>query len=215
MNRRNKIKLKETSIGSVVSSYLENNDWECWKEVEHNGRVADIVAVKFPLTVVVECKTTLNMDVMEQAERWMRINNAHSVYVAVPYAKGRDFAKKVLKRFGIGLITCYYSTNGWSVKTEVSPAINRKAKPSWGLLEEQKTSVAGTFGGGHITPWKLSINNIRMYLSRYGPTNIKDVLKNTGHHWKNDNVARYCLLKQISCGIIDDITIIDGIMSMR
>lgn len=202
--------MKEIEIGSLVKKYFEDRGWGVWSEVSHGNRVADMVAVRLPLTAVVECKTTLNFNLLEQAENWIRKNISHLVYIAIPHSSGggRDFVYRICKHMGIGVILV--NKRSGYVYEKIVPKIWRKAKPKFDLVDAQKDSVPGTFGGGHHTPWKRSISLLKDELKRNGPTDILKAIKSIKHHWSKDSVAKHCLLVQIRSGIISGIRLENG-----
>lgn len=198
-------KISEIDIGVPVKNWFISNGWECWSEVKHHRKIVDLVTIRHPLTAICECKTTLNISLLEQADHWIRSCQGHLVYIAVPYASGRDFILKVCKSYGIGVLSVYLKSPDHRVKETVHPKLWRKAKPKWDLHQEQKLSVPGTFGGGHWTPWKQSIESIRSYLMKNGTLKISEIVKAVPHHWKRDSTAVMCITKQIDSGIIKGI----------
>ena len=62
----------EVDIAALIISWLEEQEWETYKEVQifSYGRRADIVGVKGKLIWVVETKTTLTFEVIAQALGW-------------------------------------------------------------------------------------------------------------------------------------------------
>ncbi|HBD94493.1 MAG TPA: hypothetical protein DC057_10030, partial [Spirochaetia bacterium] len=73
-------KIKETEIAEIVIDWLEKQHWDVYQEVPVNSGFADIFAVRNGLVWVIETKTSLSFDVMEQAFR----REVHYRSVAVP-----------------------------------------------------------------------------------------------------------------------------------
>lgn len=102
------MKWKETELAQAVIWWLQDYQWEVYQEVQvfAYGDIADIVAVQNGIYWIIECKTTLNLEVMGQALAWKYF--AHYVSVATPAAcrpsKGRELARKILRDKGIGLL---------------------------------------------------------------------------------------------------------------
>jgi Holliday junction resolvase len=76
-----------------VIDWFTERGWDVYQEVQIQSGypVADIVAVMGLRVWVVECKTTLTLDLMAQAFHWQRY--AHWVSVAVPETKRRGRSK--------------------------------------------------------------------------------------------------------------------------
>ena len=102
--------VRETDIAKIVIGWLEQLEWECYQEVQvHSyGHIADIVAVKEPLVWVIECKQSLSLSVIEQADGWRPY--AHYLSVCVPprargrNVPGRSMAFHLVRLLGIGLL---------------------------------------------------------------------------------------------------------------
>ena len=79
--------MKEQELASYIVSYLENENWEIFQEVQFRsyGNIADIVAVKDNKLWIIESKTTLSFKVLEQARRW----KCHYRSIAVPSVRDR------------------------------------------------------------------------------------------------------------------------------
>ena len=98
------MKIKESDLFPAVKEWLEERGYEVYSEVECGTRRADVVGKCGNLITVVEMKTTLSLDLIEQAFRWKRL--ANYVYVAIPKPqKGVHwFAARMLRREGIGIL---------------------------------------------------------------------------------------------------------------
>lgn len=101
-----KIWSSEADIGFAVVAQLRAGGWDVYQEVDVHraGARADLVATKDGNVEVVECKMTMSLDLLGQAENWLTW--AHRVSVALPMSsrrtRGYDFAVKAMKKFGIG-----------------------------------------------------------------------------------------------------------------
>jgi hypothetical protein len=83
----------ETDIARPVVAWLQAQGWTVYQEVQHQGCVADIVAVRGPLLWVIECKAQLGLAVLGQALGWQ--GHAHAISVAVMSdPKPKDKLKK-------------------------------------------------------------------------------------------------------------------------
>ena len=103
---------KEADLAKVVVSWLNEQHWDVYQEVQIHGfgGVADIVAVQGPLVWVIECKTSLSLTVMEQASVW----RVHFRSVAVPTGvrhHSRTAAYRVARLFFKVGVLCVSSHN--------------------------------------------------------------------------------------------------------
>ena len=99
-----KNKTYEKDLYAPVRDYLINQGWDVKGEVKY----CDVAAVKEDILLVVEMKTSLNLDVILQAA--IRQRTADIVYVAVPKKSRVLFTKRwknilyLLRRLEIGLL---------------------------------------------------------------------------------------------------------------
>ena len=197
----------EIEVARPVVTYFESIGYTVYKEVQYNhGARADIVAVHDGRVVVVECKTTLGLAVMEQALFWRGL--AHWVYVAVPQSRqvptGRRFAERVLRDYGIG---CFrVDTLNQQCRAASEPVMNRKAKVKAlidSLSEQQRTySDAGNARSEYWTPYRQTCLNLRWYVDRNPGCSLKDAIADIRHHYSSPGVARSSLLKWIESGSV-------------
>ena len=80
-------KMKETDIAKPVVSWLQDQGWTVYQEVEvkERGARADIVAIIEPKIWVIEVKRSYGLGVLEQALSWRSLS--HYVSIAVPRGK--------------------------------------------------------------------------------------------------------------------------------
>lgn len=206
----------EADMAAVVVQHLATGGWDVYQEVStgYGGAVADIVAVRGHVVAVVECKKSLNLDVIAQAWRWRRRSLAHVVWVAVPAPKrGRsgqtaEFAEHLLTQFGIGLM---HVTEYAGVRERGSAAFHRKLTFDGKgmrhyLVEQQKTyAKAGSARGGHWTPFKQTCDDLRRAIEARPGITMKEAVDEIDHHYSRDSVARACLTSLIKANIIDGV----------
>lgn len=84
---------REALLARPVVDWLQREGWTTHEEVAVKGPVADIVATRGGVYMVVEVKAAMSFSVLEQAERWRAC--AHLVFVAVPHAKDRHFQQRI------------------------------------------------------------------------------------------------------------------------
>ena len=209
--------MRETELAAAVVRSFQEYSYEVYQEVLVGERVADVVAVLGSVVSVVECKTSLSLSVLGQAERWLPY--ANNRYVAVPKQKrdkrgrerrsvGRDYAAKCLSRDGTGLLEV--SASG-RVLTKVPPGFNRRTPRREELLDclnpAQKILVAaGGNSGGYWTPFKDTVRRVRRYVEEHPGCALKDLLEAVQTHYASPHSARSCLARYVQLGVIEGVT---------
>lgn len=194
----------EADLALCVENYLKSQGWQVFKEVKPNSlsSIADIVAVKDNKIWIIETKLQYGTKVLDQAYKWLKY--AHQVSIAVPASKHVSFVlDHFLNHFGIGKIFVYNPTENTkgivSIKKEASYKKNVIDLAIWNSLHiEQKESIAGSKGGGYITPYKLTINEIKTYLKFNPRSPIETIVANVKHHYTSNSIAANNLSKMLS-----------------
>lgn len=195
--------LKETDLAATVVSWLKDQHWDVYQEVQmrRGDAIADIVAVQGDTSWVIECKRSLTFAVIEQAIHWKPF--ARFASVAVPYAKGKGrwLAERTCGAHGVG----YLSVRDDDVNVVISPQINRRL--IWNITEhlteqQRDYAPAGSRGGSHWTPFKQTCDSLRRYLKDHDGATMKEVMANIDHHYHRDTTAKACLLKWAERGKI-------------
>lgn len=209
--------MSEAALAAKVVEWLQVHRWEVYQEVEVRGSVADIVCLQGAVVWVIECKKSLSLSVMGQAEKWTRL--AHRVSVAVPPAprsSGRGFAWLVLQRFRIGLLTvCEHGevSSRWDcpVAEKLAAPLHRSAKTSWftdALCEEHKSfAAAGTATGKRWTPFQATVQRVQRFVERNQGCSMKELVEGVDHHYASTASAKGSLVKWIEAGHVDGISI--------
>lgn len=177
--------LRETDLFEPVKQWLEKRGWEVYSEVEAYAGRADIVAKQHPVYGVVEMKTSLTHELVDQALRWL--NYAHYVWIAIPARKKHFpyYLRQLFEEKGIGVLEVYFSKYYLPADAPDNhtcqcylparynrPVVNGLKKTSWKtwpeiLREEHKTWLTGgSNGGGYVTPYKLTMRDVKEYLRR-------------------------------------------------
>ena len=204
--------MKETDIGAAVVAYLESDHWDVYQEVQvyQGGPIADIVAVCGPLVMVVECKTSMSMKLMGQAWYWRR--HCNLIQIAVPHSRnggaGRAFAESVLHERGIGKLAVH--PHAKRVDNHVRPRLRRTvdtAQLRAVLAPEQKASKAGSVGGGHWTPFRRTLQQLRHHVAKHPGCTLKSAFDAITHHYSSYASGRAQLIDLIKRGVISDLRI--------
>ena len=184
-----KKRLPEEALAEKVIAWLEADNWDVYQEVRPwptYARAIDIVAVKPGTVWAIECKTSLNLEVIAQARNASAVANIASI--AVPMAKhseGRGLAQDILKHYGLGclMISPKYDL----VKVKLEPTVNPKERLRKVLCPEHKTHAkAGTAKGGQWTAFKKTAEAITEYITTH-PSGVtaKELENAVKHHYKS------------------------------
>jgi hypothetical protein len=207
------MKIKETELAKFAISYMAEQGYEIYSEVQLDqyGPVADIVGKMGSVVWVVECKTAAGIAVMEQAYNWIYKANIVSICTPKVFV---PFAQKWLEHLGIGAM---YPTKYGSITEYIHPKLNRKATAFKGKLsEEQKTfAEAGTNSHHHYTPFKRTCRDVLQYVKFHDGCTMKDLLKNVQTHYSCPAVARQCLVKWLCEEKIAGVKINNGKLYLR
>ena len=165
--------MKETDLFEPVKNLLLTSDMELYTEVSCGYGRADIVAVKDNLATIVELKTSLSLQLIEQV--YERRIMAHYTYAAVPLPKNRyfnGFAVSLLMKAGIGLIGIDCNWGEASIHTRAKLNRNAGIRQLNYLHEGQRYEnniPGGSVGGGYWTPYSEMIKQVRRLIERKHP----------------------------------------------
>lgn len=165
--------IKEVEMYPPVKQFLEEKGYEVYAEVARGWghcKRADVVGyiAYSDCSCIVEMKTSLTMDLVQQAYEWTA--QANYVYIAIPKRKKpiHPFLVKILSQYKIGVLQV--GIGGYEKVTVSVPAKFQrvpKHNKSWKdvLKPEHQTWVeGGNSGGGYVTDYKLTIDKVRSYL---------------------------------------------------
>ncbi|MGO0061298.1 hypothetical protein ACTID9_14970 [Brevibacillus fluminis] len=163
--------MKEADMYEPVKKWLEERGFTVYPEVECNraGGRADIVAKSGAVVGVVEMKQSLTLDLIDQALRWR--GYANYIWIAIPHKPKayKKFVSMVLADYGIGVLTFSKYGTIWADK---HARFMRRTLPH---LKEALTHhhlaadvKGGQRGGGYVTPYRITMNNVQLFLKRKG-----------------------------------------------
>jgi hypothetical protein len=209
------MKLGEQDLAEVVVQYLSDNGWDVYQEVElcSHGIRADIVAICNGKVWVIECKTSLSMDLIGQCYNWLHY--AHLVSAACPYARHR-FSEIILDHFGIGLLHVNFKYNK-TCSEVLAPKIYRVPRGIAtkillnGLHPEHKTFARAGTQGGYFSKFSRTKQQLIGYIKMNPGCLMRDAIKILGKmHYASPTSAKVSLSKWIYEGYIKEIEFRDG-----
>lgn len=197
------MKMTEQELAAAVVAWLESAGWSVYQEVQLRKMdgIADIVGVKTNIVLVVECKTSLGLSVIEQALKW--VGTAQLIAVAVPapqrlQARRLRLGERILRQEGIGLFRVRRGFDE-ALYIEDTPDI----LPKWNcnmhrvsrgnspwldvICEEHKTfAKAGSAQGGHLTPFKQTMQLMTAFVHGHPGCTRKEIATGINHHYSDD-----------------------------
>lgn len=201
----------EAEFARAVIAWLRADGWTVYQEVEASPGIADIVATRAGQLAVVECKLSLNLDVLGQAWRWRTW--AHQVYTAVPGAGGRGrswdartFAQNACDTMGLGLLEVYRWSDGAQVQIAVAPKSREPDVRRRGLAavlqpEHETFAEAGSPTGHRWTPFRATERALVAYVLAHPGVSPAAACKAIAHHWKGGSPGSR-VVKLIERGVI-------------
>lgn len=203
-------RLSETDVAQQVVAFLEEQGWEVYKEVQCPNRkvICDIYAVKRARdgavreSWAVEVKTHFGLDVMEQANTWMRYAHRASIAVPRPKRRARAFGYKICATLGLGVI----EVGPMSVREQITARGGRSPKlPT--LVEAQKSYQAGNSDRSYWTPFKDTVEALVNLVEQNPGIVLEDAVAMMTHHYKHDRSAVSSIKKHIKTKTISEIRI--------
>ncbi|HAK51153.1 MAG TPA: hypothetical protein DCM54_04515 [Gammaproteobacteria bacterium] len=146
--------MRETDLFKPVSDYLNHHGYEVNAEVKD----CDIVATRDDAIIIIELKTSANMQLLVQATKRQHITD--SVYVAIPDpGNNRRFkgVQRVLKQLELGLLIVTDTALGPNVIKlfDPLPYKRRKVKKRRSALIEEIADRSANYNVGGSTRTKL------------------------------------------------------------
>ncbi len=173
----------ESDLARWAIQHLQAEEWDCYPEVavgkllssaatkeigaRFGERIADVVAIRGDLAMIIECKKSYSLSLLEQAVEWTRLSPL--VAVAVPSAT--TGYKTVLKEhfrnhFGVGM----YCVSPHALSRRYAPRLLRH-NLRWVehiksvLSAEMKLSVAGASQTWRRSPYQDTLLEVRCALA--------------------------------------------------
>lgn len=198
--------MTEIELAKYFVDYLSEGN-ELYFEVQN----VDIVAKSGHILTSVEVKTSLNFKVIEQAK--YNMPKFHYNYIAVPQPKIEHFGFEICKMLGIGILTFYNNYDTTEIKERIKPKLNRKALTHCVYLHpDQQKSIPGAKTGetGVKTAFKITVENLELYVNRHKGCTINDAINNIDHHYGAFRPARNGIYQHIKNKVIKTIKLVDG-----
>jgi len=220
--------MKETDVAEKVVVALKKAGWDVYCEVKTNHLgIADIVAMNGKFSWIIECKTNLSWDLLEQAHKWVSWSYANAVSVAFPQKKRsrnnsssmKSFLHQMFSHFKIGALetsSCgvtnklNYRANSeqeiypeFFIRTEKSSMLYGPIS-NW-LLPGQKKVKPGIKNGYRHTPFQATVEAVKKYLKNNPNSTMKQIMDNVSTHYSSKASAKSSISQYITHGVIKGI----------
>lgn len=206
----------ESDMARVVVTELQRRGYETYEEVSigYGGKRADIVAVQGPITMIVECKLSLSLKLLDQLTDW--IGWANYVVGAVEPRRGGYAARRYCEREGLGI----WKVGSSVVDEWVPPRLCRRTTGHLRkyLAPEQKSGEygrAGMNGGGYWTPFQSTCKALVDRVQANPGIHLREALNSIRHHYASRTSAMSSLPPLIRRGVIAGIRLDESDRSLR
>lgn len=200
MKRRKPFESEEALAAHVVQ-WLEGQGYDVYQEVPltQSGAAPDIIAVSGRIVWIIECKLSLGLSVLAQADGWR--NRAHFRSVAVPETRDQAFACEVAQKLGIGVITLLNDPYSPQIKQKAPAQFFRRAAANLTLAKlkpEHKTfAKAGTASGHRFTEYRSTCESVRIVVQREPGITLTELMTRVTTHYASPATARSTLVQRI------------------
>jgi hypothetical protein len=199
--------MKETELWPPVEKLLIGSGMEIFKEVPVGWIRPDIVCRRHNIITVLEMKTSLSLQLLEQVHNWYC--KAHYVYAVVPEnlhtRTQNNYARSLLRKDRAGLIIVPISRDYFThdeilqdARIEFPAKLHRKIDTDWNkyLLDIYKGAnvIPGT-NREYMTPYKDMILQVERFVKRQDkPVSLNQILKHieaVNKHYANPKSGLY------------------------
>jgi hypothetical protein len=205
----------EQEAAALVVDYLESMGLDIYQEVEMEGVIADLVALRGPEIWIIEVKMSWSLDLLQQLREHRRRLHAHRLFAAVPQSRNGMDRQRLFLDCGFGSITIRNSPDEWAYKTEVTtmaPRVTSRLIPSIrGLLREEHKTFAkagAPCAAGRFTPFRKTVDALRRIVEAQPGVSIKNALSQMDHHYSSDACARTSLLHWAHAGKVPGVHVV-------
>lgn len=195
----------EAEVAKAAEAWLLGHGHEVYREVRdgYGGARADLVGLSHGMTHVVECKTRLSLDLIEQAHGWLGRSELVSVCVPEPRHHAR-LSVVVLRQLGVGLLTARhgYANVGLYPRWHRLRR-NHAHRPVRALLHESQRVMgeAGTKSGGYYTAFRQTMTDAAEYVAAHPGCSVREVMADISHHYASERGARQGLVFALNRGL--------------
>jgi len=188
-------------MGRAVMEWLTKQGWEMYQEVSlgYGDARADLVGKKDGGLLVVECKMSMSIAVLDQALMWKHWGYAHLVAVAVPSRSSARIHRQhinVTRALEIGLMEVHHSFgedqivswHGDGYKHEAG-----RASELENLLHPLQNHYGKVGTGEYFTAFRLTCDQLVVYVRKHPGCTMAAAVEKINHHYASDKSAAHAL----------------------
>jgi len=218
----------EAEFAADLVTYLEQQGFEVFKEVNCGSGHADLVVRFGYVTWAIETKLSLTLDLLCQA--YNRRREFWFTSIATP-SRERFDAHWILTDFmrenGIGWLAGGKSrySDGLHFRENMAPRINRalearRAFAKYGrkgvrFHELQKGLIAGARSGGQKSGFQLTNHDIVEFIRKHGPQKPKDIAEGVAHHYTTPKAFLAGIMRALYGRYLDGVELRDGLVHLK
>lgn len=203
--------ITETAMARTIVTELQRQGYITYQEVSlgYGGRRADIVGVRGPVCMVVECKTSLSMRLLDQLAKW----RGHANLVVGATMEGRigDAVKRFAQSEGCGF---WQVASGDSVHEAIAPRLMRRAdtRLRQSLREEHQSGLFAEAGsqGGYWTPFRSTVIELEKIVVGQPGIELRVAMLKIKHHYTTQRSAVSAIPALVARGVITTIRVEPG-----
>lgn len=203
--------MKEEALAAAVVTELQRQGFETYEEVSmgYASRRADIVAVRGPILMVVECKARMSLKLLDQLYRWQ--GQAHYLVGAFGFSRVGPAAKEYAKAIGAGL----WVVGASEIHIDIDARLHRTAnirRLRANLHPKQRSADYAKAGsqGGYFTPFRGTCDALLEVVKRTPGIELREALSRIAHHYASSRSAMSSLPGLIRGGHVPGIVVDDG-----
>lgn len=190
--------------------WLTADSWDCYPEAQFHAYThrADIAAVRHGYLHIVECKLSMSLSLLAQAEAW--IGRAHYISVAVPSGtktnNGSYLAEQWCRHHGIGVfkVSTHHNFGGRELEPvyrcewpRLNRAAHKTARERIGRLHDDMKRYAPGTQAGYSSPYRRTMDQVHEFIKGQPGCTVKEILSHCTHHYLTDATARSCIPKNL------------------
>lgn len=227
------MKVTEADIATVAVASLQRDGWDCYPEVrlgeltghrQWGGGVADVVAVRGPLVMIVECKVSYSLQLIEQALEWVRVAPLVAVAARTVETNRKELRRHMADYHGVGSAVAAVGGKDidggvlgdlrWLAHPRLLRANLRHVPDIQGVLTPaMRAATAGARTTYRHSQFQQTLTEVRILVLAYGPmplVELVELLAEQGHHYASDAGARQGIGAAIRNGWVEDLYWLDG-----